>query len=550
MKKLQPVRTLLTVSFFLLAHCVNAQNTFSRVHQILQANCTASGCHGSDNTQVFDLSGTQNDLYNAVVGVAATNAVAASKNNKLIAPGYPHRSFLLRKIINGLGPELALTTGEGDACPHNMPALANSEIELIRQWIMFGAPQSGEVVSEQLLIDFYNGNALPQIDAPPAPPAGQGFQIHDGPIFLAPGAEKEFQWKYNTELPEAVEVTRVEAKMSPQSHHYIVYKYNAGYGANVNEGHVVISDIIGQADVQLNGSMIATWQYNRDHELPAGTAYFWEAGAAMNSNFHIKNYDTDSILAAHSYLNVYTQPQGSGAVEMFSELAVYGGMFNPFALNVPNTGTTVLSFEQTETETRHFWILQAHTHKLGRDYDIFLRNSDGSKGDKIYEGFFNYDGGFNQGFYDYAHPPVLEFPQLRAIDMNNGLIHEATYENNGTSDVGFGLTTADEMFITYMHYTKEAPTAIRSVPEGEITLHVFPNPSSGKCNVSYSLPQSENVLIELCNVLGERVAVLKNENHVKGNYTEQISTGQLTTGVYFVRVSSESFSGMKKVVIN
>src|SRR5688572_5639690 len=141
----------------------NAQSTFTRVHQILQANCTSSGCHGSDNTQVFDLSGSQTDMYNAIVGTAATNTTAASKNQKLVAPGYPHRSFLLRKIINGLGPDLVLEAGEGDVCPQNLPALANVEIELIRQWIMFGAPQSGQVVSEQLLIDFYNGKALPQM---------------------------------------------------------------------------------------------------------------------------------------------------------------------------------------------------------------------------------------------------------------------------------------------------------------------------------------------------------------------------------------------------
>jgi len=528
---------------------VVAQSTFSRVHQILQANCTSSGCHGSDNTQVFDLSGSQTDMYNALVDVAAINEIAASKNNKIVAPGYPTRSFLMKKIINGLGADLVLETGEGNACPQNLPALANAEIELVRQWIMFGAPQSGQVVSEQLLIDFYDGNALPQIEAPPAPPAGQGFQIHDGPIFLAPGDEKEFQWKYNTELPEAIEVTRVEAKMSPQSHHYIVYKYNVGHGSTVDEGHVVISSILGQADVQLNGSMIATWQYNRDHELPAGTAYFWEAGAAMNSNFHIRNYDNDSILAAHSYLNVYTQPQGSGAVEMFSELAPYGGLFNPFALNVPNSGTTVLSFDQTENEMWHFWILQGHTHKLGKDYDIFLRNSNGSRGDKIYEGFFNYEDGFNQGFYDFAHPPVLEFAPMRAIDMSNGLIHEATYENNGPSDVGFGITTADEMFITYMHYTKETPTAIRSVTENSGALHVYPNPSSGNFNVSYSLPQSGNVLIELYNVLGERVAVLKNENQLKGNYTEQISVKDLNTGVCLVRVNSKDFSATRKIIV-
>lgn len=545
MKK--PVILFVLAAILLSVNTVSAQSTFSRVHEILQANCTTSGCHGSDNTQVFDVSGSAQDVYTAIVGVAATNATAASKNNKLVYPGHPHRSFLLRKVINGLEAALALEGTEGNACPQGAAALANAEIELIRQWIMFGAPQSGKVVEEQLLIDFYNGKGLAEIQAPPAPPAEQGFQVHDGPIFLAPGEEKEFQWKYNTELP-AQEVVRVEARLSPQSHHYIVYKYNENFGNTIEEGHVEITSIVGQFDVQINGSMIATWQYNRDHELPAGTAYYWEENAVMSSNFHVRNYSDDSILAAHAYLNVYTEAPGSGNVQMFSELAVYGGLFNPFALTVP-PGVSTLSFVQVVPETRHFWILQAHTHKYGDDYDIFLRNSDGSRGDQIYEGFYNYDGGFNKGYYDYAHPPVLEFSPMRTIDMNNGLVHEAKFDNTGNATVNFGLTTADEMFITYMHYTKELPTAIRETKENEIPLSIYPNPTTGAFNISYSMPETANLKVELFNMLGECVAVLKNETVLKGTYWENMGASNLAKGIYFVRLSSPNHSGTTKVVV-
>jgi len=534
-----------------LALSAEAQSTFTRVAQILQSNCTGAGCHGALNPQAFDLSGTQQQVYTALVNVNCTNAAAASKGHKLVSPGYPARSFLLRKIANGLSAELALDASEGDACPKNAAPLANAEIELVRQWIMFGCLQTGQVVSEQTLIDFYSGKALPEIEAPPVPPEGQGFQVHDGPIFLLPGEEREFLWKYNTRLSGTTEVTRLQAFLSPQSHHYILYKYNPGYGSNVQEGHKRVDALQDQFEVQFNASTIATWQYNRDHQLPEGTAYFWEAGAVLSSNFHVRNYDNDSILAAHVYLNVYTQPYGSGAVEMFSTLAVYGE-FNPFSLTIPNSGVNeVISFEQTIPETWHIWILQAHTHKLGRDYDVFLRNSNGSKGEQVYEGWFDYERNFNRGYYDFSHPPVREFSPLLEVDMRQGLIHEATYFNDGPAPVGFGLTTSDEMFITYMHYTKAMPTGIRDVMHADNGVSIYPNPVDGQFNVTYRMPEAGNVRIELFDMSGQRLLLLKSERQSTGTHQEtfDVAALRLSGGIYVMKISSGQFTAFEKIMV-
>ncbi|GIV33357.1 MAG: hypothetical protein KatS3mg031_0892 [Chitinophagales bacterium] len=526
------------------------QSTYARVYTILQTHCADAGCHGVSPYESFSLAGSQNDVYNQIVNGAVANPVASQKSHVLISPGYPHRSFLLRKIASDMGNELVLETGEGTPCPKN-GVLTAVEKELVRQWIMFGAPKSGTVISEATLIDYYSGKALPEIDAPPPPPPGEGFQVHDGPLFLLPGQEREYQWKYNTLLPEDVEVTKVEVVMSPQSHHYILYKYHPGYGSNVAEGHQRITSVAGQADVQINASTIATWQYSRPHELPEGTAYFWEASTILNSNFHIKNYDDDSILAAHAYLNVYTRPRGSGAVEMFSRLAVYGGLLNPFALHIPNTGANhTLSFEQTANETWYIWILQAHTHKLGVDYDIYLRNADGSRGVKIYEGTMDYEAGFDRGYYDWAHPPVREFAPLLEVDMREGLIHEATYFNDGPSDVGFGITTNDEMFITYMHYTKALPvTGIPSAGE-PVALQVKPNPSEGWAVLEYALQEADRVNIELIHMDGRQETLLHAAYQTPGRHFLTLNQdGRLIPGLYWIKLTGGKHASTVKVVI-
>lgn len=78
-----------------------AQSTFSGVHSILQTNCTISCHNGSTYSGQLDLSGTETDVYNNIVNVNPVNPAALAKGDKLIDPGYPERSFLIRKCNSG-----------------------------------------------------------------------------------------------------------------------------------------------------------------------------------------------------------------------------------------------------------------------------------------------------------------------------------------------------------------------------------------------------------------------------------------------------------------
>lgn len=551
------IRSLLFLGLSLMVIYYSAgQATYQEIVTILQTKCSGSGCHNGVTPGIFSVAGSAADIYGRIVNVTPVNPAAAAKGYKLIDPGYPERSFLLRKIAGTFDPGLTLQQPqEGNLMPTAGTPLTSVEKELIRQWIQFGAPQTGTVVNKQILIDFYNnGKGLPRIPTPPAPLPSEGFQIHQGPIFLAPGEEREYQWRFDTKLLHPVEATRFVGYMSPQSHHLILYKYNPGVGNSEPQGFTLVDNIIDQFNIQINARILGVWQYNTEHQLPAGTAYFWESGAILNANFHVKNYSADSILAAEAYINVYTQPAGSGSVQMYSDLIVYGGM-NPYQLNIPNTGNPItLTMTQTQPNQHiNIWILQAHTHKLGVDYDIFLRNPDGTKGDQIYEGFFNADYTFNQGFYDYAHPPVRKFEPLLTVNMTHGLIHEATYVNNGPTPVGFGLTTDDEMFITYIHYTLAQPTSyehLSAIYSRDIRL--FPNPSDGNFTVAYTLPVDDKITIEILNMRGEKTALVMNEYRQKGMHQEVVRRDlhAFSAGTYLLGISGTRFKEFRKIVIS
>jgi len=85
------------------------------------------------------------------------------------------------KLVGGENQQMPI----GDKLPDEF-------IELVRQWILYGAKNDEvEYVKFATLKEYYEDPAaqLPQIEAPPAPAEGEGYQIQLGPIFLEPSKE-------------------------------------------------------------------------------------------------------------------------------------------------------------------------------------------------------------------------------------------------------------------------------------------------------------------------------------------------------------------------
>ena len=132
------------------------------------------------------------------------------------------------------------------------------------------------------------------------------------------------------------------------------------------------------------------------------------------------------------------------------------------------------------------WSMMSHTHKWGKDYDIWHRNPDGTKGDKIYDA--SNMGGDPNGVtigYDYQHPPTKrwDYPFLR-VPLSEGLIHEAVFNNGGASPVFWGPTSDDEMMIMglmFLNDTAGLGATPLSIKENKIKdiVSICPNPNKG-----------------------------------------------------------------------
>ncbi len=95
--------------------------------EIFTPKCATSGCHAGAS-QAAGLS-LEADQVAEIIDAVSQQAESA----KLIDPGHPDDSYLIRKVKG---------TGAGQQMPIGLPPLSDEEIQLIVDWIAAGAPTS------------------------------------------------------------------------------------------------------------------------------------------------------------------------------------------------------------------------------------------------------------------------------------------------------------------------------------------------------------------------------------------------------------------------
>ncbi len=538
-------RFCLTVFFIVLSGSLNAQNsTFESVVNIFSENCANAYCHGAGAGDLT-FTGSIDEIYESLINVSPSNLTASEKGNKLIVPGDPTASFLYRKINDNLYSFDDLHDDEGT----NMPptgSLSNVDKEIIRQWILWGAPKEGIIHDEALLTEFYvDGNALDRISPLEPPAEGEGFQVHLGTLFLEPNEETEVMKMVEIPLGDSLEIIGFEVKMNDFSHHYGVARALNGFENEIPPGFNVVDNFLTSYDFFNNSEYITGSQLpSNNYQLPENTAFRWDGSNVLNFNYHIKNYSSTAILPAEGYVNLYVQPRNTAEKVMRTSTITYEPDGNVFALQIlPNAQDTTFTMEyfiEGSEEYIDVWRLNPHTHAYGVDYDIFLRNEDGSKGEQVYEGFYNYDFDYNQGYYDYSHASHRSFDEALRIKLSEGLIFEATYNNPGTETVGFGLTTDDEMFVGYFVYTNVDSTDLVNTStymldnENVVSADFYPNPVEDRLTIQIE-NLSVNAELNIYDLSGKNIFNKKIE---AGTMNEVINLDELMNGTYIIELGS------------
>jgi hypothetical protein len=415
--------------------------TWDMIQQkILDTKCIS--CHAAGTSQALqsNLVLTADVSYASLVGKDAHNQAAALDGYKLIGTkGLESlaKSFFWEKV-NAPNQEHFYDDHPdfGEIMPPNTIPLTNGQLEFIRQWIVAGAPQSGEVASVSLLND--NSYFTPDTAFIPLTPPTSGVQLHLGPFNVKRNFERELFSYILLGNTQDIYVNHIETAMRPGTHHLILYDFAPNVTLPQKD---LLRDLRDENGNYINSTfqsiadqvfMFGTQFRSTDYKYPAGVAQKLPAGKGLDLNSHYVNYGTNDI-TGEVFVNLHTIDKSQVQYE------AQNLFLNRANINLPAQKETTLTSEYTFNDTRSIFMLTAHAHKQMTEFKIYIKG--GTR-----------DGELIYYTKDWEHPEIKQYDPPLELKPGEGLQGVVTYNNTTNKTLTFGLLSTDEMMIIFGAY--------------------------------------------------------------------------------------------------
>ncbi|MFA5668930.1 MAG: cohesin domain-containing protein [Balneolaceae bacterium] len=325
-------------------------------------------------------------------------------------------------------------------------------------------------------------------------------------------------------------------------------------------------------------------------DLDYSTTYFWRVrgiGAVDTSNWSpIFTFTTKSelgelaipklLLPANDSLNAPTSltfvwTSVVGATDYIIE--VEADTLNlEIGISVSKKDTTVNLTVLLE-ETEHFWRVMAvdslnsrvsdwsdyykFTTKKGNTPPIFVNLPDTLSFRENEEFSFNYHNIISDHEDEIQHLKVeFEYDSTQisiAIDKLNGIItlKSVEYTGNTTLTIRVEDTAGAKVEASIVLFIESSVSSEFEVeiPSNYALNQNYPNPFNPNTNISFDLPESGFVRLEVFNMLGQKVQTIISQNMVAGSHKIVFDASRLSSGFYLYRLQSKSFLNTKKMVL-
>ena len=87
------------------------------------------------------------------------------------------------------------------------------------------------------------------------------------------------------------------------------------------------------------------------------------------------------------------------------------------------------------------------------------------------------------------------------------------------------------------------------IPEKYALMQNYPNPFNPYTTFRFDLPERANVVLEIYNVCGQRIATLADREYSAGIHYLGWDASEVSSGMYFYRLTAGRFSETKKMVL-
>ena len=147
--------------------------------------------------------------------------------------------------------------------------------------------------------------------------------------------------------------------------------------------------------------------------------------------------------------------------------------------------------------------------------------------------------------------PAIESGVWVSIDVP---ISDWTEAPQTRDDIAQFLITSnlDVVFVDNIYLYKGMPVSNEDpddVPKGFALNQNYPNPFNPSTNISFNLPTSGDVTLEVYNIQGQKVAILVNGFKSSGQHTVAFDASNLASGVYVYRLTSINSVQVKRMLL-
>jgi len=175
------------------------------------------------------------------------------------------------------------------------------------------------------------------------------------------------------------------------------------------------------------------------------------------------------------------------------------------------------------------------------------------------EGTINGEGlyGFQVSVIDAALTPSTEVDKFRIKiwDKESGML---VYDNMvGEDDPNAEPTTEITGGSITIHKsdlksgdTENMLIDLASDNQFNYSLSNYPNPFSNSTIIEFTIPVETNVMLDVYNIFGQKVATLVNQKYIPGTYTVEFKAKDLPVGQYLYRLITAEYSKTQKMILN